>query len=104
MMYHRSNGIKYAATKSNGSPSYGPRHPRTVQEYPPRSINIVDFTCTRTKCFVLHRKVVTRRLPPRLGHAKPMLGRAPHKTQLRPFTPKLGVLDLHPVIFHMIVK
>src|SRR5579859_3443455 len=38
----------YAARKSNGSPSYGPLHPRTVHEYPPRSGNIVDFTCTRT--------------------------------------------------------
>src|SRR5882724_11980707 len=50
MMYHKSSGIRYAATKSNGAPSYGPRHPRTVHEYPPRSLNIVDFTCTRTKC------------------------------------------------------
>src|ERR1700674_3068086 len=49
-MYHRSRGIRYAATKSNGSPVYFPRHPRTVTVYPPRSKNIVDFTCTRTKC------------------------------------------------------
>jgi len=32
MMYHMSTGIRYAARKSNGSPSYGPRQPRTVHE------------------------------------------------------------------------
>src|SRR4030081_3306679 len=47
-MYHKSSGITYAATKSNGFPRYGPRLSFSEHEYPSPSWNIVDFTCTRT--------------------------------------------------------
>jgi len=59
--YQTFSGITYAATNSNEFFLYGPLLSFIVYEYPVPSLNIVDFTCTRTnfahsgfaaKCFL----------------------------------------------------